>query len=1059
MMSHSVRRSAWAAAIAAVGSLALAGVGLSTSASAATNPAPVNAPASAADPAPKQESANVTDAVSSFQQLSPGELPARAAGVSSDASPEALARAFLAGPRSQVRVASAGADTELVLSSVQPSAASGTVVRFGQQVDGVPVFGGEVLVDLDKSGSVRSAAAESLPGAAPDVTPAVSPAQASAAALASVARDTRVPAASLRATTPQRWIYDPRILGRSGTAQATLVWRTEVISTTGRTVDHLVLVDARTGVVALDLDQIESARDRRICDADNFERQVPCVTPVRAEGGPATSVADVDAAYDFSGDTYDFFWSRFGRDSMDNHGMAMTSTVRYCEWGQCPLDNAAWDPLYSQVVYGDGYVADDVVGHELTHGVTSFMSDLIYDRQSGAINESLSDTFGEFIDQTNSRGTDTSKTRWKVGEDVKGGPVRDMANPPAFDSPDRMGSPLYDQGDYGSVHTNSGIGDKFTFLLTDGGNFNGRTVTGLGLTKAPLIIYWAANLLTSSSDYAAYGRALQASCASLIGSNGITKGDCAQVKTAGQAVEIIPTSPTAPDPPAAFPASRQVSLAWTTPFDAMSAITDYVVQYSANGGTSWTTVPDGRSTGTMSTVPGLSNSIGYRFRVAAVNALGTSAFSDPSAAVTPGTLPPSSHVAAFAGSPLRVPQFDPAGALSPIAVPAGIGTITKVTATLGLISASWPVTLNISLISPAGTEIPLSNGNGGDQPNYEGTVFDDSATTPITSGTAPFTGTFRPEGSLAALNGESPTGTWRLKVVDASDGKATIRAWSVTIWGSATQTIMFTPPGRTSMSARGVSLSASATSGLPVAFASATPAVCTVAGSTATLVSAGTCTIRASQAGNATWVSAPPVARSFQVTAVPPGPPASARVAGFPGPRQASVVWTPPANNGGYRVSGYRLRVSAPNSTAAFGPRVSTSAARRVLAGLMNGATYRVQIVAVTAAGTSPPRTVVFRQATVAAQVRDLRVASMPAAGKATIAWNPPAANGGTPVVRYLMFVTAPDSGTYGPWVATTTTSRTLTNLRKGSLYRVQVIAVNSQGNSTPITVAFRQAR
>ncbi len=101
------------------------------------------------------------------------------------------------------------------------------------------------------------------------------------------------------------------------------------------------------------------------------------------------------------------------------------------------------------MVYGDGFAAaDDVVGHELTHGVTDFSSHLFYYYQSGAINESLSDVFGEFVDLTNGAGNDTPADSWLIGEDL---PelrraqhphiVRNMADPADCGDPDRMQQP------------------------------------------------------------------------------------------------------------------------------------------------------------------------------------------------------------------------------------------------------------------------------------------------------------------------------------------------------------------------------------------------------------------------------------------------------------------------------------------------------------------------------------------------------------------------------------------------------------------------------------------
>ena len=118
----------------------------------------------------------------------------------------------------------------------------------------------------------------------------------------------------------------------------------------------------------------------------------------------------------------------------------MRSTVRYCpDPATVRTADAFWNG--EQMVYGDGYLADDVVGHELTHGVTQFTSDLFYYAESGAINESISDVMGELIDLAERSGRAGDK--WVLGEAVVIGAIRNMANPPPFNDPDRMTSPLY----------------------------------------------------------------------------------------------------------------------------------------------------------------------------------------------------------------------------------------------------------------------------------------------------------------------------------------------------------------------------------------------------------------------------------------------------------------------------------------------------------------------------------------------------------------------------------------------------------------------------------------
>ncbi len=227
------------------------------------------------------------------------------------------------------------------------------------------------------------------------------------------------------------------------------------------------------------------------------------------------------------------------RNSINNSGMTIVSTVHY----DSGYDNAFWSG--EQMVYGDAYgfpLADDVVGHELTHGVTQHESSLFYYYQSGAINESFSDLWGEFYDQTNGQGNDAAGVKWQIGEDVSGlGALRDMRNPAAFGDPDKISSPHYYEGeeDSGGIHTNSGVNNKAVFLMVEGGSFNGKTVTALGWAKTAAIYYEASsNLLSSGADYSDLYYALLQACKNLLGQKGITVGNCSEVKDAIDAVEM-----------------------------------------------------------------------------------------------------------------------------------------------------------------------------------------------------------------------------------------------------------------------------------------------------------------------------------------------------------------------------------------------------------------------------------------------------------------------------------------------------------------------------------------
>ena len=436
-------------------------------------------------------------------------------------------------------------DRDLRRNGSAPMAAGGESVRYQQFEGGVPVLAGELRVQVSPQGKVRSASGELSTGEAVDTASEVAASAAQATAVASVATDAGVTPGSLAATTPERWVYDPALLGEPDGTRL-LVWRTEVRSDEAP-VRADVLVDAHSGQVVLAIDEIMNAKDRQVCDNQNVlgdAYSCPGAGVVRSEGGAASGVAEVNKAYELSGATYDFYNARFGRDSIDGAGLTLYSTVRHCPADEtCPFANAFWDG--NQMVYGDTYAgADDVVGHELTHGVTEYTAGLVYLNQSGAINESMSDVFGEFMDLTydSSFDNDSAGVRWDMGEDLPIGAIRDMADPGRFGDPDRMGSPAFYTGpdDSGGVHTNSGVNNKAAALLTDGGTFNGYTVTALGIAKVARIYYEAlTTMLGSGSDYADLGYALPQACNNAVGQDGIVASDCTQVTSAAYATEML----------------------------------------------------------------------------------------------------------------------------------------------------------------------------------------------------------------------------------------------------------------------------------------------------------------------------------------------------------------------------------------------------------------------------------------------------------------------------------------------------------------------------------------
>jgi Zn-dependent metalloprotease len=489
-----------------------------------------------------------------FIGTAPGRPIDRPAGLEASASPDRVAGAFLVDHSDAFRVTHPGRD--LRRTSTRPASGGRSAVRYQQLYEGVPVIGGQLVVNVDSRGRILSAGGETLPQTSLDVEPRISQANAEQAALAVASRAHEVPSGDLRVSDAKLSVYDSRLLGGPGLGKPTLVWRVEVTAGTLAPIDELVLVDARRGTAVLNFNQVAEAKSRRVCDAKNAN-WIPCFFPVRREGDPLSGIPDVNRAYKYSGDFYDFFGQRFGRDSVDDFGHPLTSTVRACDRQECPMPNGFWHSGIEQVVFGKGVpFADDFVGHEFTHGFTQFTSNLYYLYQSGAINESISDVFGEFIDLKNNSGTDTLATRWQIFENWGGyGPVRDMQDPTIFGHPDRMTSPRYEPDlngrDNGGVHANSGVNNKAAYLMTDGGTFNGQTISGLGIGKVARIYYEAgANLLTSASDYADLSNALRQACANLNGTRGITAADCTQVKKATLAVEMDKDPPNSPAPEA-----------------------------------------------------------------------------------------------------------------------------------------------------------------------------------------------------------------------------------------------------------------------------------------------------------------------------------------------------------------------------------------------------------------------------------------------------------------------------------------------------------------------------
>jgi bacillolysin len=445
----------------------------------------------------------------------------------------------------------------------------GTTVRLQQYVHGLPVVGGEVIASLDRRGGLEALVGETTTGLL-DVTDGVlgadgllGGARSRNLARTYVAERTGVPALGLRVESEGQWIYNPSLLGAPGLPVNRETTKLHVRDHSGA-VDYTVFVDPGFEAVALAVDNNHAAVDRAVCDLANSDvgtsRAATCdgstVAYSRREGDAATGITDVDTIYTNLGDTARWFSSYADVDVsalVGGSDKTLRATTRACvteDQKGCPMPNAFWNTSAQQMIYGDGVTALDVTAHELAHGITEHTAGLYYVYQSGAINESMSDVFGELVDQAvhpDKRGSDQA---WLIGEDNRPAaedlpvPMRNMADPTASQSADRLTSPLWDADpehrDDGGVHSNAGPGNKAAALIADGGSFNGYRVRGLGLAKT-FTIYWTAlNLLTSGADYEDLFHVLPLSCRKNIGGagTGLTESDCVQVAKSVRATEM-----------------------------------------------------------------------------------------------------------------------------------------------------------------------------------------------------------------------------------------------------------------------------------------------------------------------------------------------------------------------------------------------------------------------------------------------------------------------------------------------------------------------------------------
>ncbi len=270
-------------------------------------------------------------------------------------------------------------------------------------------------------------------------------------------------------------------------------------------------------------------RHRLIYDAHNGGFNDLPGELVRAEGDGKSKDPAVNEAYDHSGSTYNFYKKIFGRNSLNDRGMSLISSVHLGR----KLNNAFWTG--EQMCYGDGddvifsrfTKSLDVVGHELTHGVIAHTCNLVYRNESGALNEHFADVFGVLVKQWRKKQT-AKQADWLIGAEIMGAgttarALRTFKAEKAYENdallgtdpqPKHLRNKYKGKEDYGGVHINSGIPNHAFYLVA-------TAIGGRAWERAGQIWYKTMSKLTTTSDFSDMVESTEETAATLYGTGSV----------------------------------------------------------------------------------------------------------------------------------------------------------------------------------------------------------------------------------------------------------------------------------------------------------------------------------------------------------------------------------------------------------------------------------------------------------------------------------------------------------------------------------------------------------
>jgi Zn-dependent metalloprotease len=362
---------------------------------------------------------------------------------------------------------------ELQRSEVAKSPA-GWTVTYTQSYKGVDVFGSMLRVQVDREGDLTSVNGYAAPGLSLSVEPRISATQAGKRAVGLVREDPpghegeTADLTGIEAKTSDLVVY--RMGATRGEAgEAVLAHQVEV--TNDKNVRDVVFIDAQTGKALNRWSMVHDALNRELYEATGTA-QSPVLTRVWKEGDPIEPLnTDQENLVNSAGESYWLYENAFGRDSYDGAG-AIMRTVNNDPRISCP--NANWNGVTTN--YCDGVTSDDVVSHEWGHAYTEYTSGLIYQYQSGALNESYSDVWGETLDLINGREDEDEDytTVREVGDcDVTAPPGLDMA----ITAPANLAGPCVAVAATGAKPFTTTATTADVALATDAANADGPTTT------------------------------------------------------------------------------------------------------------------------------------------------------------------------------------------------------------------------------------------------------------------------------------------------------------------------------------------------------------------------------------------------------------------------------------------------------------------------------------------------------------------------------------------------------------------------------------------------------